>query len=96
MRRIWTTGFVTAAAILSVAADSLSEPDLARGLTIPELVAGLEAAGYNDFDSVRSDQRQIVVEADAPDGTPSVVKYWPETGRILATRQDAAGDGEAD
>lgn len=75
-------------------ADRTAVPETPEGLTIPELVARLEAAGYRQFVSVESDQRKIVVEAETPSGQPRTIMYWITTGRTLVLPQDGPGEGD--
>jgi len=79
-------------------ADDLPDPPpVAAGLTIPELVATLEKAGYSNFDAANSDERTIRLQTETPEGRGATVKYLKATGTVVIVREQTGmpGDGSA-
>jgi len=83
---IWLPALIFFAS--AAAADDLSDPpSVSAGLTIPELVAALEKAGYSKFDAAKSDERTIRLQTETPEGRGATVKYLKETGTMVIVRE---------
>lgn len=77
------------------AADLPEPPRVPAGLTIPELVAELEKAGYSRIDGAESNERSIVLSAETPEGRAATVKYLKMTGTLVIVG-DAPTDADSE